>query len=147
LIRFCTRECGPASTWISETALQSESKRLDAWKQSFDERLARLQTAATEISLLEVQRTLEAIQPKQAKEQIMKMLQEPQSNVDDPMEDIVRILKAMPLDKRRKILGEFRTPEEVEKLADILRVIRLGGSDTQLLQDTRRQLQQQQISP
>jgi hypothetical protein len=130
-----------------ETALQSESKRLDAWKQSFDERLARLQTAATEISLLEVQRTLEAIQPKQAKEQIMKMLQEPQSNVDDPMEDIVRILKAMPLDKRRKILGEFRTPEEVEKLADILRVIRLGGSDTQLLQDTRRQLQQQQISP
>jgi hypothetical protein len=126
-----------------ETALQSESKRLDTWKQSFDERLARLQTAATEVSLLEVQRTLEAIQPKQAKEQIMKMLQEPKTDYDDPMEDIVRILKAMPLDKRKKILAEFKTPEEVEKLAEILRVVRLGGSDTQLLQDTRRQLQQQ----
>jgi hypothetical protein len=127
-----------------ETALQSESKRLDTWKQSFDERLARLQTAATEVSLLEVQRTLEAIAPKQAKEQIMKMLQEPKTETDDPMEDVVRIIKAMPLDKRRKILGEFKnTPEEVEKLAEILRVVRLGGSDTELLQDTRRQLQQQ----
>jgi hypothetical protein len=126
-----------------ETALQSESKRLDAWKQSFDKRLADLQTAATDSSLREVQQTLEAIQPKQAKEQLIKMLAEPKTPVDDPMEDIVRILKAMPLDKRKKILAEFKTPEEVEKFAEILRVIRLGGSDTELLQDTRRQLQQQ----
>jgi hypothetical protein len=126
-----------------ETALKSESLRLDSWKKSFDERLANLQTAATEAALLEVQRTLEAIQPKQAKEQIMKMLAEPKTQADDPMEDTVRILKAMPLDKRRKILAEFKTPEEVEKLSEILRVIRLGGSDTDLLRDTRGQLQQQ----
>jgi hypothetical protein len=126
-----------------ETALQTESKRLDTWKQSFDERLARLQTAATDVSLLEVQRTLEAIQPKQAKEQIMKMLGEPKTTSDDPMEDIVRILKAMPLDKRKKILAEFKSAEEVEKLHEILRVIRVGGWDTELLRDTRSQLQQQ----
>jgi hypothetical protein len=126
-----------------ETQLKAESKRLDAWKQSFDERLATLQTAATETSLLEVQRTLEAIDPKQAKDQIMKTLQEPKTPTDNPMEDIVRILKAMPLDKRRKILGQFKLPEEMEKLAEIFRVIRLGGSDAELLDDTRRQLQQQ----
>jgi hypothetical protein len=130
-----------------EKALQSESTRLDVWKRSFDERLASLQTAANEAALIEVQRTLEAIQPKQAKEQIMKTLAEPRTSVDDPMEDIVRILKAMPLDKRKKILGEFKTPEEVEKLAEILRVIRLGGSDAELLRDTRGQLQQQQTNP
>src|SRR5262245_58977154 len=90
-----------------EKGLQSESTRLDTWKKSFDDRLASMQTAANEASLLEVQRTLEAIQPKQAKEQIMKMLAEPKTAADDPMEDIVRILKAMPLDKRKKILGEF----------------------------------------
>src|SRR5688572_13690927 len=130
-----------------EKSLQSESKRLDAWKESFDERLAMLQTAATDTSLREVQLTLEAIQPKQAKEQIMKTLGDPKSPADDPMEDIVRILKAMPLDKRKKILGEFKSPEEIEKLHEILRVVRLGGSDSELLRDTRGQLQQQGANP
>jgi len=126
-----------------ESALKSESLRLDSWKKSFDERLASLQTAATEAALLEVQRTLEAIEPKQAKEQIMKTLSEPKTPGDDPMEDMVRILKAMPLDKRRKILAQFKLPEEIEKLSEILRVIRLGGTDADLLRDTRGQLQQQ----
>jgi hypothetical protein len=126
-----------------EAALKSESLRLDSWKKSFDDRLASLQTAATEAALLEVQRTLEAMPAKQAKEQIIKTLSEPKTPGDDPMEDIVRILKAMPLDKRRKILQEFKLPDEVEKLSEILRVIRLGGSDADLLRDTRGQLQQQ----
>lgn len=125
-----------------ESQLRTESKRLDDWKTSFDKRLADLQTAATDASLLELQRTLEAIAPKQAKEQLLKMLAEPATNTDDPMEDIVRILKAMPLDKRRKILAEFKTPEEVEQLHEVLRVVRLGGSDTELLQETRSKLQQ-----
>lgn len=126
-----------------ELQLQTESRRLDSWKESFDKRLSDLQKAATEDSLLEVQRTLEAISPKQAKEQLLKMLAEETTASDIPIEDIVRILKAMPLDKRRKILAEFKSPEEVEKLHEILRVIRLGGSDTQLLRETRSQLQQQ----
>ena len=125
-----------------ETQLRTESKRLDDWKTSFDKRLADLQTAATEEALLEVQRTLEAIPPKQAKEQMMKILADPKTATDDPIEDIVRILKAMPLDKRKKILQEFKSPEEVEKLHEIMRVVRLGGSDTELLRDTRNQIQQ-----
>jgi hypothetical protein len=125
-----------------EKALQSESARLDHWKKSFDERLARLQSAATDTSLLEVQRTLEAIQPKQAKEQILLMLKEPATNTDDPMQDIVTIFKAMPLDKRKKILAEFKTTEEVTKLAEILQEIRLGEPDAGLLRDARGQLQQ-----
>jgi len=125
-----------------EKSLQSESARLDHWKKSFDDKLARLQTAATDSSLLEVQRTLEAIQPKQAKEQILLMLKEPATTSDDPMQDIVTIFKAMPLDKRKKILFEFKTPEEVEKLAEILQEIRLGEPDAGLLRDARGQLQQ-----
>jgi hypothetical protein len=126
-----------------ETLLRTESSRLDDWKKSFDSRLAELQNAAADASLLEVQRTLEAIQPKQAKEQLMKVLEEPTSPRDNPLEDVVRIFKAMPLDKRRKILAEFKSPEEVEKLHDILRDLRLGGSDTELLRETRRQMQQE----
>src|SRR6478735_8460289 len=95
-----------------ETALQNETKRLDYWKQSFDKRLSDLQTAASDAALREIQQTLEVIQPKQAKEQLVKMLEESKTATDDPMEDVVRILKAMPLDKRKKILDEFKTPDE-----------------------------------
>jgi hypothetical protein len=130
-----------------ETALKSESSRLDSWKQSFDKRLTDLQSAASEASLREVQQTLEAIQPKQSKDQLMKMLAEPKTPTNDPMEDVVRILKAVQLDKRKKILAEFKTPEEIEKLHEILRVIRTGGSDTELIDDTRKQLQQQGPTP
>jgi hypothetical protein len=125
-----------------ETSLQNETKRLDSWKQSFDKRLADLQTAAADTSLREVQQTLETIKPQQAKEQLVKMLEDPKSPTDDPMEAIVRILKAMPLDKRKKILEQFKTPEDNKILAEILRMIRLGGSDSELLRDTRGQLQQ-----
>lgn len=125
-----------------ETALKTESTRLDGWKKSFDDRLARLQTAATDTSLLEVQRTLEAIQPKQAKEQILLMLKDPATTADDPMQDIVTIFKAMPLDKRKKILAEFKTDEEIKKLHEILQEIRLGEPDAGLLRDARSQLQQ-----
>jgi hypothetical protein len=127
-----------------ELQIRTESKRLDLWKQDFDARLAKLETAATDAALLELQRTLEAMQPKQAKEQILKMLEEPVTTTDKPMQDIVTIMKAMPTDKRKKLLGEFKTPLEIEKLADVLRVIRRGTPDTDLLRDTRNQLQQQQ---
>jgi hypothetical protein len=130
-----------------ETALKSESSRLDSWKQSFDKRLSDLQSAATEASLREVQQTLEVMPPKQSKDQLMKMLAEPKTPTSDPIEEVVRILKAVQLDKRKKILQEFKTPEEIEKLHEILRVIRIGGSDTQLLEDTRKQLQQQGATP
>ncbi|NJO37424.1 MAG: hypothetical protein HC871_07105, partial [Rhizobiales bacterium] len=130
-----------------EKNLKTESDRLDGWKKSFDERLSRLQSAATDTSLLEVQRTLEAIAPKQAKEQILLMLKEPATAADNPMQDIVTIFKAMPLDKRRKILAEFKTEEEIKQLADILQQIRLGEPDAGLLRDARSQLQQPPGTP
>jgi hypothetical protein len=126
-----------------EEQIKTESGRLDHWKKDFDHRLARLETAATEAALLELQRTLEAIQPKQAKDQIMKMLDERPTDYDQPVQDVVTIMKAMPLDKRRKILGEFKSEPEIERLAEILREIRLGTPDTELIRGTRSQLQQQ----
>jgi len=128
---------------VLQAQLQTESRRLDDWKRSFDKRLADLQSAAADAALLELQRTLEAVAPKQAKEQILRMLKEPATPQNDPMRDIVTILRAMPLDKRKKILAEFKTDEEFEKLADILRQLRLGNPDADLLRDTRSQLQQQ----
>jgi hypothetical protein len=83
------------------------------------------------------------MQPKQAKEQIMRILEQSPGPTDNPMRDIVTIFKAMAPEKRKKILGEFKNELEIEKLHDILHEIRLGGADAELLRDTRSQLQQQ----
>ena len=126
-----------------ESQIKTERERLDLWKLDFDQRLAKLETAATDAALLEVQRALEAMQAKQAKDQILKMLEEPTTTGDDPMQDVVTILKTMADDKRKKLLAEFKTPDEAEKLAEILRQVRLGLPDSDVIRDTRSQLQQQ----
>jgi len=127
-----------------EALTKTERERLDLWKQSFDQRLANLENEASESSLRELQTTLEAMNPKQAKEQILIMLDGPtKDRSDDPMRDVVTLFKAMPIDKRRKIVAEFKTPEETEKLAEILHEIRIGYPDSPLIRDTRNQLQQQ----
>jgi hypothetical protein len=127
-----------------ETQIRTEREWLDRWKLSFDQRLATLETKATEESLLQLQRTMESMNPKQAKDQIMRMLEaSPTRPEDDPLRDVVTILKTMPADKQRKIIGEFKLDDEQERLAEILRQIRLGTPDSDLLRDTRNQLQQQ----
>lgn len=125
-----------------ESQIKTERERLDLWKLDFDQRLAKLETAATDTAILEVQRALEVMNPEQAKDQILKMLEETTPG-DDPMQDVVTILKTMSEDKRKKILNVFKTPDEAEKLAEILREIRLGLPDSEVIKDTRNQLQQQ----
>lgn len=127
-----------------ETQIKTESKRLDTWKISFDKRLQELETKAADTALLEIQQTLEVMQPKQAKDQIVRVLESPPATATDrPLQDVVTILKTMPLDKRKKILSEFKTPQELESLEIILREIRLGMPDSELIRDTRSQLQDQ----
>jgi hypothetical protein len=127
-----------------ETQIVTENRRLDLWKLSFDKRLETLESQSTDEALLQLQRTIEAMNPKQAKDQILKMLAEtPTKADDDPMRDVVTILKTMPIDKQRKIVGEFKSEPDAEKLAEILRQIRLGSPDADLIRDTRNELQQQ----
>jgi hypothetical protein len=127
----------------TETQIKTERERLDLWKTDFDQRLANLETAGTDSALVEVQRTLEAMSPKQAKDQVLRMLEEAPTAEDDPMQDVVAIFKALPETKQKKLFAEFKTPDELEQLAEILQQIRLGLPDSELIRDTRSQLQQQ----
>lgn len=123
------------------TEIATEDDRLNLWKQTFDDRLKKMESTALDTSLLEVQKTLEAIHPKQAKEQILRMLDDaPDGHNEQALQDIVKILKAMPLDKRRKILGEFKSEDESTTLAEILKEIRLGAPEVDLIRDTRASL-------
>ncbi|WP_425618303.1 hypothetical protein NA78x_002007 [Anatilimnocola sp. NA78] len=127
-----------------ESQIKTERQRLDLWKQSFDSRIATLESGRSDQAIVELQQTIEAMQPKQAKEQLLQILNTPPRGPEDqPLNDVVNLLKNLPLDKRKKILAEFKLPEETEKLSEILREIRLGTPESELLRDTRKQLQQQ----
>lgn len=118
--------------------LKTERERYDQLKQQFDARLAQLEQVFTDSSLQELQRTLEVMQPKQAKDQILRMLDEASPGSQENVKrDVVTMLKAMPLDKRKKIISEFRTEQEAEKLHDILKQIREGVPDLTLIRETR----------
>ena len=95
-----------------------------------------LEKSATESAEAELQRTIEAIDPKQAKAQILIMID------DDAMSAVVTVVKALPLDKRKKLIAQFKTEEEIEKLADILRQIRLGNPEVPLINKTRDDLRE-----
>lgn len=123
-----------------EEQIATEGERLKRWQEGMDARIARAEYTVMESSLQELQQTLMAISPKQAKEQILKMLQ---TSPDDTraMNDVVRMLRATPLDKRKKILGEFKTAQESEKLAEILQEMRLSPVEMQMLRDLRSEVQ------
>lgn len=119
-----------------QTQLAKERDRYDRVKSSFGLELEKLEDNATNSAVAELQRTIEAIDPKQAKAQILIMIE------DDAMSTVVKVMKAMPLDKRKKLIAQFKTDEEITKLADILRQIRLANPEVPLIEKTRDQLRQ-----
>lgn len=103
-----------------QTAVTTDRARFDELKKAYSAKLELLAEEEQATSLKELQRTLEAIKPAQAKEQIVKMLE------DDAMDDVVTILKSMAIDKRKKIIAEFKAGPDTEWLYDILKNIRMG---------------------
>lgn len=111
--------------------LRSEIASFEARKEEFHTRLKEAEEKLLEENLVEVQRTLESLLPEQAKDQLKKLIEAGQ------MEDVVAIVKGMQLDKRKKVLGEFVEPEEVDQLHKILSTLREGEPKARLIQNAR----------
>lgn len=101
--------------------LQEKEQRFDVRREAFNKKLDELEQGIREEGMQEIQRTLEVLDPPQAKSQLVMMYD------DGEIDTVVNIVQAMPTDKRKKILGEFVGPEETEKLYEVLR--RLGEGD------------------
>jgi hypothetical protein len=124
-----------------EHEIATDFERLAQLKEGMDKRIEQSINTVLDSSLQEWQQTLMAISPKQAKEQILKTLKTAPDGKDTrAMYDVVRTLKAMPLDKRKKILGEFKTPQESDTLNQILDGIRNAPVEMEMLRDSRSQL-------
>jgi hypothetical protein len=111
---------------------------MDAYQRlrtGFDGSLKEMEDAERIRARDEVRVILENMDPQQAKIQILRMVDA------DEMEDIVLMLSAMPTTKKAKIIAEFKTDEEQKTLEEILRLIKEGIPKTDLLDQTRQQLQ------
>ncbi len=110
---------------LYQQARQKFEQQLDDW-----ERGEKAQALAITATLLG------RMKPKQAQEQLMEMLK------NKEMDAVLTLLKDMPVDKQSKIVAEFKEPEEVRLLADILRRLREGEPEAELANETRGRLEE-----
>jgi hypothetical protein len=116
------------------TTLAEETRRFDQRREAFQASLKELEEGAKDTAITEVRRTLEAMRPRQAKTQLIRMLE------DEQMLAVVTMIKAMSLDKRKKLLAEFKQTDEADHLADILRKILEGVPETSLIEQSQKDL-------
>jgi hypothetical protein len=121
--------------------LDQENGRYNLVRNEFNQEWDNLQKGATETALRELQRQIESLQPKAAKDQLLRILDSPDLPADTALNQVVTIFKSMAVDKRKKIVAEFKDTDS-QRLQDILRQIRLGMPEVGLLRETRDKLQQ-----
>jgi hypothetical protein len=115
--------------------LSDERKQFQQLRESFQGELLAMEKGAVAAGRDEARRTLETLKPKQAKELFARMLQ------GKELDEAVLILSAMPEAKRAKIIAEFKAPEEVEQIGELLRRLRQGLPTSNMAENTQRQLE------
>lgn len=112
-----------------EIQLRAEQEAFDRRRESFKAQLETLEKDIEDDALQELQKTLGTLQSENAKDQIVRMIE------NNEMDKVVAIVQGMPADKQKKILGEFQTPQEAEHLAEILRRIGEGDPKKSLIEN------------
>lgn len=101
-----------------QTQLDKQEKLLAEREKTLTTKIAQFEQGVEDAGLETVRRTLESIRPSQAKELISDMLA---NNEED---QVVALLQEMNDSKRARIIGEFRTPDELAKISEVLRRLR-----------------------
>lgn len=114
--------------------LVNERREYITERREFEDSLAQTRQGTTEEGQNNVRGIISNMKPKQAKELLMTMLEQGE------MDEVVQLLGQMPANKRKKIVDEFKAPGEVEKVNEILRQMRRGGAEAQLLEETQEAL-------
>ncbi len=120
-----------------QDATQAEQAEFLALRQSYDAKLKDLVEQEQASAMKQLQRTIEAMQPRQAKEQLLKMLD------DQAIGDVVTIVKNMPVDKQKKLIAEFKDGTDADQLYQILRSIRAGEPVVSQIEEARTKLREQ----
>lgn len=111
--------------------LEDDKQRFALVTDQFQEELDAMYNDALVEGREEARLLLENLKPKQAKEQILQMME------NGEIDQVVTLLTAMPISKRGKIAREFKAEDEVVKLAKILERVREGTPDANIVDDIR----------
>lgn len=102
--------------------LKTATDRFNQLAEELEERLRQEGQLASKQSVSKVVQNLELLRPMQAKEEIRKILKEP-----DGVDDVIVLMNSMTTTKLKRILQQFQTPEELEELHMIHQVMLDGG--------------------
>lgn len=125
---------------LQEQSLAEQKARWEQQRAEYQTRLASLQKAAESEGIEQNRGILARLPPKQAKEVVLQMLKKNETN------DAVLLLRDMADAGRAKILKEFKTAEEQEKLDELLRLIRQGAPEAALANTAQQQVDQSRAS-
>jgi len=113
--------------------LVTEREHQDRLEKAFAQRLEEEKQRTDNQGLEEAVETIVRMQPKQAKEVLRLRLD---TKSEEELDQVVAILSAMPPAGRAKILKEFKTPDEIKQLDEILRKIEEGGPAAGTIEST-----------
>jgi hypothetical protein len=114
--------------------LAEENALVNKARQNLQTQLTAIDKEATDAGWEQNRLSLQSIKAKQAKELLLAML------AKNEMADVVALLTPMSDTKRAKIISEFKTPEEIQKIDEVLRLIRRGEPRTTAAANVRQQL-------
>ncbi len=115
---------------IERAAFIDEMKNFDLRKAQYEEELAKLRDDITSAGQANARQILETIKPKQAKDQLLRMIDA------DAQDAAVTTLALMSPARRAKVIAEFKSPDDNRKLADILRRIREAEPEAGIIEKT-----------
>lgn len=133
-LRQSSLEKGRSDLLAMQTELAAEVASFDETRKAFDANLKKLAEESQAESLKSVQRTIDAMQPEQAKTQLLKMIE------NNKMQDVVTIIKAMSTDKCKKLVATFKAGADEEQLYEIIQSIRAGDPLAKTVNDTQKNL-------
>lgn len=116
--------------------LVDEKDRYERIKAAFRAQLDELREGTLAENRETARLIIENMKPRQAKEQILRMVKNGETK------DVIKILSLMPTTKRKNIVTEFKTEEESQTLAEILKQIREGVPETDLVDEAENALDQ-----
>jgi hypothetical protein len=108
--------------------LKTQSERFDRQAREWETKLKQQGELTTQENLAKVVSDLEQVKPATAKDLLMRWVAE------DRMDDVILLLGRMSETKKGKILKSFATPDELDKLHEIHRLLIDSGEQEKLQQ-------------
>jgi hypothetical protein len=114
--------------------LKTQTERFDRLARDWESKLKQQDELTTQENLAKVVSDLEQVKPATAKNLLMQWIE------DGRMDDVITLLGRMSDNKKAKILKSFATPDELDKLHEIHRLMIDGTKNKEKLEQAQGEL-------